>query len=33
MVLLVALGRDYTKKIGAVDWENGDCDRAQKEIL
>jgi hypothetical protein len=29
MVLLVALGRDYTRKIEIVDWENKDRDRAQ----
>jgi hypothetical protein len=32
MVLLVALGRDYTGKMETVDWENKDRDRAQLEI-
>ena len=32
MVLLVMLGRDYTKKTETVDWENKDRDGTQLEI-
>ena len=33
MVLLVILGRDYTKKTETVDWENKNYNKAQLEIL